>query len=185
MRCRPGTFWTTSAPMNAEAMLADVRARANRLRSPGENLRHYLLIVTPWEVKYLDAVAPTAERRALIFERHLPDFIARYRAKCVFYVASAWVIDVPAGDPSMTATRNEDGDLCAALADRPSISDDPRRRGAIIATEVTAAGQRGWEAPFVRTANAPPLLGEFKALEECSNRLLVPARRALRAVCAR
>lgn len=140
-----------------ELHLDYVREEAARLTKPDEDFMPHVVVITPWEVKILPNIWQTDEAKWHFFDRTLPDFILRTKARSVIHASVAYMAQVTREE----VTINEDGRMFG-----PSVSQRPGRSEVVIVTEASADSLDGFVAPLVRSTNAPPLLGDFERLPD-------------------
>jgi len=96
-----------SATAALQTALTSVRAIAKTLEPDGDVLP-MLLIETPWETKIIALTHSTDAQKDEVFDRFLPDFIVRHKAKAIVFVTMVWARSITYAEGD-ALPRNADG----------------------------------------------------------------------------
>lgn len=159
-----------------ELTVREVQKIADSLREPDADVFPQLIIVTPWEVKIIDADVRNDREKTLLFRYVLPDLCTKLKAHTVINLGMAWALKLPLG-AAANLQRDADGGMTSPEG---PIRKHPDRTEILLVSEVTADSTATYAADVARTANMPPLFGALHAFDGGENFLLRHAQRALR-----
>jgi hypothetical protein len=161
-----------------EITLREVRRLADELHKPDDDVFPQVIIVTPWEVKVVDADVRSDAEKTALFRYALPDLCARLKAHTVIQVGMAWFVAKPLAEAGLI---QRDAEGVVLPPDGVMPRNHPDRKEMLLVSEVTATATTTYSADVVRSANMPPLFGELTPFESAENFILRHARRAIRA----